>query len=119
MLTTVGYFTSARNKINYYYYYKGSQKSFDTQRSFDPTVSSLDEAETFDVSKILSTDDIPVTPNAIPASGDLNQFTHLRGQNFLQVYGATVTLLIGADVTQVFCMRSVRKGARGQPVEVE
>ena len=87
--------------------------------SFDLTFSSLDEAETFDVSKILSIDDIFVTPNAVPASGDLNQFTHLRGLNYPQVHGATVTLLIGPDVPEVFCMRSVHKGARGQLVAFE
>ena len=83
------------------------------------TVSSLDENETFDLPNVLSIADIPVTPNAIPTTKDLNEFPHLCGLQFPHVRDATVSLLIGADVPEVFCMRSVRKGARGQPIAVE
>ena len=82
------------------------------------SVSSLTEDETFNLHDVLFIEDIPVTPNAIPADKDLNIFPHFRDLNFPQVHGATVTLLIGANVPELFCTRNVRKGARGQPIAV-
>ena len=87
--------------------------------AFSLSVSSLTEDETFNLHDVLSIEDIPVTPNAIPVDKDLNSFPHLRDLNFPKVHGATVTLLIGANVPELFCTRNVRKGARGQPIAVQ
>ena len=55
--------------------------------AFSLSVSSLTEDKTFNLHDVLSIEDIPVTPNAIPAEKDLNSFPHLRDLNFLQVHG--------------------------------
>ena len=39
--------------------------------------------------------------------------------HFPRIHGATVTLLIGADAPEIFCMQSICKGTRGQPIAVE
>ena len=83
------------------------------------TVTSLNEQESFVLPNVLSIDNIPMTPNAVPTTRDLIEFPHLRGLQFPKIRGATVTLLIGADVPEVFHMRSIRKGTRGQPIAVE
>ena len=49
----------------------------------------------------------------------MNSFPHLRDLNFPQVHGATVTLIIGAYVPELFCTSNVRKRARGQPIAVQ
>ena len=41
---------------------------------------------------------------------------HLSGITFQRIPDATVTLLIGADVPEVFCPIDVCKGGRGQPI---
>ena len=87
--------------------------------TFSLSVSSLDGKESFVLPKVFSIDDIPVTPNAIPAKNDLSKLSHLRGLHFPRIHGATVTLLIGADAPEIFCMQSIRKGTRGQPIAVE
>ena len=44
--------------------------------AFSLSVSSLTEDETFNLHDVLSIEDIPVTPNAIPVDKDLNSFPH-------------------------------------------
>ena len=86
--------------------------------TFSLSVSSLAGNETFVLPKVFSIDDIPLTPNAITAN-NLSKLSHLRGLHFPGIHGATVTLLIGADVQDIFCVQSIRKGTREQPIAVE
>ena len=62
---------------------------------------------------------ISVTPSAVPSTKDVDNFIHLHGLQFSHVRDATVSLLTGAEALEVFCMRSVGKGARGQSIAVE
>ena len=69
--------------------------------------------------KVFSNDDIPVTPNAIPIKNDLSKLSHLLRLHFPRIHGGTVTLLIVADGSEIFCMQSIRKDTRGQPIAIE
>ena len=79
----------------------------------------LTENETFNFHNVLSIEDIPVTPNAVPAGKDLNPFPYLRDLNFPQVHEAITTLLIDANVPELFRMHNVCKGTRRQPIAVQ
>ena len=81
--------------------------------TFSLSVSSLAGNESFVLPKVFSIDDIPITPNAIPAKNNLSKLSHLCGLHFPRIHGATVTLLIGVDVPEIFCMQNIRKGTRG------
>ena len=82
-------------------------------------VSSLDGIQLISLTKVFSIKNIPVSPNAIPAKGALNNMPHLHDIEFQKIPGATVTLLISADVPEAFCPKDVRKSNRGQPIAVE
>ena len=82
-------------------------------------VSSLDGIQSISLTKVFSIKNIPVSPNAIPAKGALNKMPHLHDIEFQKIPGATVTLLIGADVPEAFCPIDIRRGNRGQPIAVE
>ena len=79
-------------------------------------VSSLDGLHSVNLPNVFSIENIPINPNVIPAKGVLNTMPHLSGITFQRIPDATVTLLIGADVPEVFCPIDVRKGGRGQPI---
>ena len=87
--------------------------------TFSLSVSCLEGGETFSLSNVVSIPEIPeISPNPVPAKGDLNRFAHLKGIPFSSIPRATVTLLIGADSPELFCAREVRKGMRGQPIAI-
>ena len=80
------------------------------------SVSSLDGLHSVNLPNVFSIENIPINPNVILAKGLLNTMPHLSGITFQRIPDATVTLLIGADVPEVFCPTDVRKGGRGQPI---
>ena len=94
---------------------------FKTHRGFSVsfTISALKSDEEYALSDVFCIPSIPVTPNLIPAKTDLDKSTYLRDIEFPQVKNATVTLLIGADCPEMFCVSEMRKGARGQPVAIK
>ena len=65
-----------------------------------------------------SVETIPVKPNAIK-SISMKEMPHLRGISFRELRGARVSLLIGADVFELFCIKSYRKDPRGTPAARE
>ena len=73
-------------------------------------VFSLDDAYVVDLPKVFSIDDIPVRPNLIPAKCEIKEMPHLCDLAFPKVDGTSVTLLIGADVPELFCPAAFRKG---------
>ena len=83
------------------------------------TISALKSDEEYALSDVFCIPSIPVTPNLIPAKTDLDKLTDLRDIEFPQVKNATVTLLIGADCPEMFCVSEMRKGVRGQPVAIK
>ena len=80
------------------------------------SVSSLDGLHSVNLPNVFSIENISINPNVIPAKGVLNTMPHLSGITFQRIPDATVTLLIGADVPEVFCPIDVCKGGRGQPI---
>ena len=87
--------------------------------TFSLNVASLEGNTSITLPKVFSLDDIPIRPNLIPAKNTLKEMSHLSDLSFPCLQGASVTLLIGADVPELFCPLSVRKGRRGQPVAIE
>ena len=83
------------------------------------SVSSLNDSQSICLPKVFSIENIPVNPNLTPAKGVLSALPHLTGITFPKIPGASVTLLIGADVPEVFCFVDVRKGGRGLPIAVK
>ena len=60
---------------------------------------------------------IPAQPNVIQE--EVLQLPHLNDIKVNVIPGASVDLLIGADVPELFCTYSYRKGSRGAPCAVE
>ena len=67
------------------------------------------------LSKVLSIDEIPIQPNAIPLNKDLSKLSYLHDVTFDTIPGGTVGLLLGADNPELFLPSSTRKGPRGLP----
>ena len=80
-------------------------------------MSDLAKQEYFTLSKVFVVDKIPVRPNSVCTK--LLRQNYLDGIELHTVPGASVSILIGADVPDMFCMKSCRKGPQGSPVAVE
>ena len=80
------------------------------------SVSSLDGLHSANLPNVFSIGNIPINPNVIPVKGVLHTVPYLSEITFQRIPDATVTLLIGADVPEVFCPFDVRKGGREQPI---
>ena len=87
--------------------------------SFSFHITGLNNAKRIELDEVFAVDDIPVKPNSLPSNFDFNTCSHLKGINFQPVDGATVTLLIGANIPELFCISNSRRGLRGQPIAVE
>ena len=81
-------------------------------------VSDLDKQSSFVLPSVHSVETIPVKPNALKGKS-VAEMPHLRDISFRELRGAKVSLLIGADVPEIFCIKSFRKGPRGTPVAIE
>ena len=80
-------------------------------------VSDLAKQEYFTLSKVFVVDKIPVRPNSVCT--ELLRQNYLDGVELHIVPGASVSILIGADVPEMFCVKSFRKGPQKSPVAVE
>jgi len=82
------------------------------------SLSSLGSNEKYSFNA-LSIPSIPVSPNPVPSKGDLHRYAHLKGITFPRIPGSHVSLLIGSDFPEMFCIQEVRKGARGEPIAIK
>ena len=82
-------------------------------------VSSLDGSHNITIPKVCSISNIPVKPNLIPVKNVLDITPHLQDLEFPTIDHGTVMLLIGADVPELFCPLSVRKGKKGESIAIE
>ena len=87
--------------------------------AFDLKIYSLDQANSVEISNVLSIAEVPVRPNAILVKDKLKEMPHLSDLSFPTVKGATVTLLIGANVPELFCPINACKGRCGEPIAIE
>ena len=87
--------------------------------AFDLKISSLDQANSVEISNVFSIAEVPVRPNAIPVKDKLKKMLHLSDLSFPIIKGATVTLLIGANVPELFCRINARKERRCEPIAIK
>ena len=81
-------------------------------------ISDLDNENLFVLPNVFLVDKIPVKPNKIRNKNILDM-PHLQDISFKELGGAEVSVLIGADVPEMFCIRSYRKGTHGGPTAIE
>ena len=93
----------------------GKTKSYDSM-TFELIVSGMNSDKSYFLNKVYTIDDIPVKPNQIPEGP---QLPHLDGINMSTLSDASVTLLIGADNPELFCICNARKGLKGTPCAIE
>ena len=55
----------------------------------------------------------------IPAKENLTSVPYLNDIVFPTMKGVSVTLLIGVDVPELFCLLSVHRGGHGEPIVIE
>ena len=80
-------------------------------------VKSIKRDEEIDV-QVTSLDDMPVSCSS-PSSSDISSYDYLQGIDFnLPSPNQEVTLLIGADVPEVFWVLEERRGGRKQPFAI-
>ena len=82
-------------------------------------VSDLDSDSSFSLSNVHSVENIPVQPNNVSVDAEVCKLPHLRDINLKSLPHASVNLLIGADVPELFCIYSARRGPRGTPCAIE
>ena len=81
------------------------------------SVSDFNQHVNFTLPKVYVVDKIPVKSNVV--SNQLLDMNYLKGVELNTIPGASVSLLIGADVPELFCIKSFRKGPHGTPVAIE
>ena len=82
-------------------------------------VSDLDSDSSFSLSNVHSVENIPVQPNNVSVDAEVCKLPHLQDINLKSLPHASVNLLIGADVPELFCIYSARRGPRGTPCAIE
>ena len=82
-------------------------------------VSDLDSDSSFSLSNVHSVENIPVQPNNVSVDAEVCKLPHLQDINLKSLPHASVNLLIGADVPELFCIYSARSGPRGTPRAIE
>ena len=83
------------------------------------SILPIKDDDEFILTDVISLDKIPVKPNILPAKGDIAKLPYLRDIEFSSLKGGSVTLLIGANVPEMFIMKECRKGLLGQPIAVK
>ena len=78
-------------------------------------ISDLKGKERLILSKVISIDEIPIQPNAIPLNKDLSKLSYLNDVTFDTIPGGTVDLLLGEDNPGLFLPSRTCKGPRGLP----
>ena len=82
------------------------------------SVESLDGKETIEIDNAWTVSKIPVSRENIPSASQVKQWPHLSSLHLPQVSHDEVTLLIGANVPEVFWTLEERKGGRKEPYAV-
>ena len=85
----------------------------------DLEVSALNNDSSFALTNVHSIKSIFLQPNSIPPKRELSQFQHLKEIKFDTRPGASIQMLIGADVPEMFCAGNIRKGPKGTPYAIE
>ena len=85
----------------------------------DLEVSALNNDNSFALINVHSIESISLQPNSIPPKRELSQFQHLKEIKFDTIQGASIQMLIGADVSEMFCVGNIRKGPKGTPYAIE
>ena len=85
----------------------------------DLEVSALNNDNSFSLTNVHSIESISLQPNSIPPKRELSQFQHLKDVRFDTIPGASIQMLIGADVPEMFCVGNIRKGPKGTPYAIE
>ncbi|XP_078495514.1 uncharacterized protein LOC144750757 [Ciona intestinalis] len=96
----------------------------DNSKSCDSTcvslsVMPLNGGQEIRLDEVFVVDNIPVHQNPIPNPDTLQKYTHLKGCDFPQINGGSVTLLIGAQVKQVHRHLQECHGKQGEPDAVK
>ena len=84
----------------------------------DLEVSALND-NSFSLTNVHSIESISLQPNSIPPKRELSQFQHLKDIRFDTIPSASIQMLIGADVPEMFCAGNIRKGPKGTPYAIE
>ena len=83
-------------------------------------VSDLSNETSFSLLNVQSVESIPVRPNNVSVDSEVCNLPHLKDIPLKSLPPhASVNLLIGADVPELFCIYSARKGPRGTPCAIE
>ena len=85
----------------------------------DLVVSDLGERCVYNLSNVLSVDNIPVQPNDNSVMSEVLNLPHLKDVTLNTLPDASVNLLIGANAPEVFCIYSARKGTKVTPCAIE
>ena len=86
----------------------------------DLEISALNYDNSFSLTNVHSIESISLQPNSIPPKRELFQFQHLKDIRFADtIPGASIQMLIGADVPEMFCVENIRKGPKGTLYAIE
>ena len=83
------------------------------------SILPIKDDDEFISTDVISLDRISIKPDILPAKGDIAELPYLRDIELSSLKGASVTLLIGANVPEMFIMKECRKDLRGQPITVK
>ena len=91
----------------------GSERRRGEQLSLD--VLGVSTGKGVRLNKVWTTDSLPVVPESIPTSTDVQQWPHLKNVDITDLVDKKVTILIGSDAPVALCPLEVRSGKKNQP----
>ena len=87
--------------------------------SCDLVVSDVGERCVYNLSNVLSFDNIPVQPNDNSVASEVLNLPHLKDVTLNTLPDDSVNLLIGANAPEAFCIYRARKGTKGTLCAIE
>jgi len=86
-------------------------------RQVSLTISSLDGSASVELSEVYAIDKIAMRTVSV-SRDQLQRYAHLRNLNLPSV-DEEVSLLVGANAPEAFCIEDIRKGKGKQPIAVK
>ena len=96
----------------------GGADSVEEAEVVDLEVSNINGEGLFDLPKVYTRTELPISMQNVAASDDVAKWPHLRDIQLPNLEGQKVMLLIGQDVPEAMICHETRQGAKGAPYAV-
>lgn len=83
------------------------------------SVIGLNSDESLELDRVWTVEKLPISLKRVSLSSDAEKLPHLKGSEFSKINETKMTLLIGSDIREAFCVLDQRRGNKGEPYSVK